>query len=155
MPSLGFVFGVFFRLAVEKQMEGRKIIMYIKEKLCHVINRVAEAYRKEQSRRKSKLSIRDTVQLIIGAEGDPLPKNSIGQDVMCQPPPSHSAGRRFPSMCSVIFSWDSMRGALTVRHSGDYGFWQWTVRRFLSHEIQSRIALWFIPVRLTDITNYI
>ena len=55
-------------------MEGRKIIMYIKEKLCHVINRVAEAYRKEQSLRKSKLSIRDTIQLIIGAEGGSLAK---------------------------------------------------------------------------------
>lgn len=31
--------------------------MYIKEKLCDVISRVAEAYREEQSLRKSKLSM--------------------------------------------------------------------------------------------------
>ena len=48
--------------------------MNIKEKLCHVINRVAEAYRKEQSLRKSKLSIRDTIQILIGAEGGSLAK---------------------------------------------------------------------------------
>lgn len=34
--------------------------MYIKEKLCYVINRVAVTYRIEQSLGKSKLSIRDT-----------------------------------------------------------------------------------------------
>lgn len=48
--------------------------MNIKEKLCHVINCVAEAYRKEQSLRKSKLSIRDTIQILSGAEGGSLAK---------------------------------------------------------------------------------
>ena len=48
--------------------------MCIKKKLCDVINRVAETYRKEQSLRKSKLSIRDTIQMIIEAEGGPLAK---------------------------------------------------------------------------------
>ncbi len=57
--------------------------MYIKEKLCHVINCVAEAYRKEQSLRKSKLSIRDTIQIVIGAEGGSLAKelHRAGYDV--------------------------------------------------------------------------
>lgn len=57
--------------------------MYIKEKLCHIINRVTEGYRKEQSLRKSKLSIRDTVRLIIGAEGGSLAKelHRAGHDV--------------------------------------------------------------------------
>ena len=44
----------------------RRNIMYLKKKLCDVINRVAETYRKEQSLRKSKLSVRDTIQIIIG-----------------------------------------------------------------------------------------
>lgn len=48
--------------------------MCIKKKLCDVINHVAETYRKEQSLRKSKLSIRDTIQMIIGAEGGSLAK---------------------------------------------------------------------------------
>ena len=48
--------------------------MNIKEKLCHVINRIAEAYRKEQSLRKSKLSIRETIHILIGAEGGSLAK---------------------------------------------------------------------------------
>lgn len=54
-----------------------------KEKFCDVINRVAEAYRKEQSLRKSKLSIRDTVQIIIGAESGSLAKelHRAGYDV--------------------------------------------------------------------------
>ena len=57
--------------------------MYIKEKLCHVINCVAEVYRKEQSLRKSKLSIRDTIQIVIGAEGGSLAKelHRAGYDV--------------------------------------------------------------------------
>ena len=57
--------------------------MCIKKKLCNVINRVAETYRKEQSFRKSKLSIRDTIQMIIGAEGGSLAKelHRAGYDV--------------------------------------------------------------------------
>lgn len=57
--------------------------MCIKKKLCNVINRVAETYRKEQSLRKSKLSIRDTIQMIIGAEGGSLAKelHRAGYDV--------------------------------------------------------------------------
>ncbi len=57
--------------------------MCIKKKLCDVINRVAETYRKEQSLRKSKLSIRDTIQMIIGAEGGSLAKelHRAGYDV--------------------------------------------------------------------------
>ena len=98
--------------------------MYIKEKLCHVINRVAEAYRKEQSLRKSKLSIRDTIQLIIGAEGGSLAKEL------------HRAG------CDVSAS------ALSQHRA------QIPVNVFRD-KIQSRTALWCIPVRLTDITNYI
>ena len=46
----------------------------MQKKLYDVINRVAETYRKEQSLRKSKLSIRDTIQMIIGAEGGSLAK---------------------------------------------------------------------------------
>ena len=63
-------------------MEGKNI-MCIKKKLCDVINRMAEAYRKEQSLRKSKLSIRDTIQIIIGAEGGSLAKelHRAGYDV--------------------------------------------------------------------------
>ena len=57
--------------------------MCIKKKLCNVINRVAETYRKEQSFRKSKLSSRDTIQMIIGAEGGSLAKelHRAGYDV--------------------------------------------------------------------------
>ena len=57
--------------------------MNIKEKLCHVINRIAEAYRKEQSLRKSKLSIRETIHILIGAEGGSLAKelHRAGYDV--------------------------------------------------------------------------
>ena len=64
----------FFVRRLKNQWKEGIDIMYIKEKPCHVINCVAEAYRKEQSLRKSKLSIRDTIQLIIGAEGGSLAK---------------------------------------------------------------------------------
>lgn len=54
-----------------------------REKLCHVINRIAEAYRKGQSLRKSKLSIEDTLKIILGAEGGSLAKelHRAGYDV--------------------------------------------------------------------------
>lgn len=57
--------------------------MYVKDKLCHVINRVTETYRREQSLRKSKLSIKDTIKIIIGAEGGSLAKelHRAGHDV--------------------------------------------------------------------------
>lgn len=63
--------------------------MCIKKKLCNVIYRVAEMYRKEQSFRKSKLSIRDTIQMIIGAEGGFLAKelHRAGYGMTCQSPP--------------------------------------------------------------------
>ena len=57
--------------------------MCVKKKLCDVINRIAEAYRKEQSLRKSKLSIRETIHILIGAEGGSLAKelHRTGYDV--------------------------------------------------------------------------
>ena len=97
--------------------------MCIKERLCHIIDRVAEAYRKEQSIRKSKLSIRDTVQLIIGAEGGSLAKelHRAGCDVSA----SALSQRRAQIPVNVfrdIFM--EFNGECAVRHSGDYGFWQ-------------------------------
>ena len=83
---MGLFLAFFFRPAVEKPMERRHRYYVYKGKTLsrnHVINCVAEAYRKEQSLRKSKLSIRDTIQMIIGAEGGSLAKelHRAGYDV--------------------------------------------------------------------------
>ena len=59
--------------------------MCVKKKLCDVINRIAEAYRKEQSLRKSKLSIRETIHILIGAEGGSLAKELHRADIDVTP----------------------------------------------------------------------
>ena len=115
--------------------------MYIKEKPCHVINCVAEAYRKEQSLRKSKLSIRDTIQIVIGAEGGSLAKelHRAGYDVSASALTQRRA--QIPANVFRDIFMGSMGSVLTVKPSTNSGFWQWTEQRFLSHVTQSQTVL--------------
>ena len=66
--------------------------MNIKEKLCHVINRVAEAYRKSNPSEKANCQLGIRFKFQPERRAAPSPKNSIGQGAMCQPRPVTTPG---------------------------------------------------------------